>query len=86
MSMARNRVEEALRVAENGEEVPVQVAERYERSLAAALAAAAELPDAPQVRARLVQELGEHLQTREEVRNQLQGGGTKVVKAPCFEL
>gem|GEM_PF-2184351 len=75
MSMARNRVEEALRLAEKGEEVPVQVAERYERSLAAALAAADELPEAVQLRARLLDELGEQLQKMEQVRNQLQEAG-----------
>ncbi|HUT14671.1 MAG TPA: DUF5667 domain-containing protein [Anaerolineae bacterium] len=75
MAMARNRVEEAVRLAGRGVEVPAQVAERYERSLAAALAAADELPEAAQVRAGLANELGEQLQEMERVRNQIQEVG-----------
>jgi len=75
MAMAQNRVEEALRLAGKGDEVPVQVAERLEQHLASAMAAAEELPESAQARARLADELGKQLQVMEQVRNRLQEAG-----------
>ena len=75
MAMARNRVEETIRLLRKGEDVPTHIAERYRRSLAAALAAADELPEAAQVRAGLANELDEQLREMAQVRNQIQEVG-----------
>jgi len=75
MAMARNRLEETLRLIQNGDKVPTQVAERYEQNLKAAMAAADECADPDQARARLADELGKQLQRTEQVRNQVQDAG-----------
>jgi hypothetical protein len=75
MAMTLIRVEEAVRLAEKGEGIPVEVAERYQQQLATAAAAADELLEPAPVRARLVEELDEQLQFMEQVRVHLQDAG-----------